>query len=160
MTETSHHDFHAVLFPHRSLSRKGFFVLMAIVVGVMGFAGLRALSLGAWPVAIFAAADVALVYICFKLSYRAGRQFEEVTVNDTEVLVRKVTPAGRVTEHRFHPFWARLAVTRLEDEGVTRVDLGSHGQWVVLGAFLNPTDRASFAEAFGAALQKARQAST
>ncbi|GAB5374921.1 MAG: hypothetical protein AcusKO_13830 [Acuticoccus sp.] len=110
--------FHAVLFPHRSLSRKGFFVLMAIVVMVMGIGALRALALGAWPIAFFAVADIALVYVCFKLSYRAGRAFEEVTVDEREVLVRKVSAAGRVSEHRFHPHWARLAVTRLEDEGV------------------------------------------
>ncbi|MEM9223563.1 MAG: DUF2244 domain-containing protein [Pseudomonadota bacterium] len=149
--------FHAVLFPHRSLSTRGFFIMMAIVVGVMGFAGLRALALGAWPIAIFAVADVLLIYVCFKLSYRAGRQFEEVRVDPHEVLVRKVSPAGRVIEHRFHPSWARLTVTRHEDEGVTRLDLGSHGKWIVLGAFLNPDDRASFAEAFADALARARQ---
>ncbi|MEO1103725.1 MAG: DUF2244 domain-containing protein, partial [Pseudomonadota bacterium] len=123
----------------------------------MGFAALRALALGAWPITIFAIADVLLVYVCFKLSYRSGRQFEEVRVDPGEVLVRKVTPAGRVTEHRFHPFWARLSVTRHDEEGVTRLDLGSHGEWIVLGAFLNPDDRASFADAFGEALARARQ---
>lgn len=146
-----------MLFPHRSLSRKGFFVLMAIVVAVMGIGALRAMALGAWPIAIFAVADVALVYICFKLSYRSGRAFEEVTVNESEVLVRKVTSSGLITEHRFHPFWARLSVTRLEDEGVTRLDFGSHGKFIVLGAFLSPDDRASFADAFADALARARQ---
>ncbi len=149
--------FHAVLFPHRSLSRKGFFVMMAIVVAVMGIGALRALALGAWPIAFFAVADVALVYGCFKLSYRSGRAFEEVTVNEEEVLVRKVSAAGRVTEHRFHPVWARLAVTRHDDEGVTRLDLGSHGKWIVLGAFLSPDERASFADAFADALAQARR---
>jgi len=157
MQQSSPGVFHAVLFPHRSLSRKGFFVMMAIIIAVMGVAGLRALALGAWPITIFAVADVLLVYVCFMLSYRASRQFEEVTVNPAEVLVRKVTPAGRVTEHRFHPFWARLAVTRREDEGVTRLDLGSHGEWIVLGAFLDPAARAAFADAFAAALDRARQ---
>lgn len=146
-----------MLFPHRSLSRKGFFVLMAVVVAVMGIGALRAMALGAWPIAVFAVADVLLVYTCFKLSYRAGRAFEEVTVDENEVLVRKVSSAGRVTEHRFHTVWARLAVTRVDDEGVTRLTLGSHGRWIVLGAFLSPDDRASFADAFAAALAQARQ---
>ena len=150
--------FHAVLFPHRSLSRKGFFALMALVIAVMGFAAMRSLAIGAWPVALFAIADVALVYIAFKLSYRSGRAFEEVTVSATEVLVRKVSPGGRVSEHRFHPGWARLTITQLEDEGVTRLDLASHGQRIVVGAFLNPDDRASFAEAFSDALATASRA--
>ncbi|MCF3935893.1 DUF2244 domain-containing protein [Acuticoccus sp. M5D2P5] len=158
MSVTPAQNFHAVLFPHRSLSRRGFWVLVAIVGGVMGLAGLRALALGAWPVTIFAALDVALVWGAFKLSYRSGRQFEEVSVTDTEVLVRKVTPSGTVTEHRFNPYWARLSITREEDEGVVRLDLGSHGKTIVVGAFLNPEDRASFADAFSDALARARHA--
>lgn len=149
--------FHAVLFPHRSLSRKGFFVMMAIIVLVMGIGAMRALALGAWPIALFSIADIALVYICFKLSYRSGRAFEEVKVDEREVLVRKVSASGTVTEHRFHPAWARLSVTRVDDEGVTRLDLGSHGKFIVLGAFLSPDDRASFADAFADALARARQ---
>ncbi len=150
-------SFHAVLFPHRSLSRRGFMVLMAIVGGVMGIAAVRAYALGAWPVTLFAVADIALVFVAFKLSYRSARQFEEVSISDDEVLVRKVTPAGRVTEHRFNALWAKLSVTRHEEEGVTRLDLGSHGKSIVIGAFLNPDDRATFADAFAEALAKARR---
>lgn len=156
MSVTFAPPFHAVLFPHRSLSRSGFMVLMALVGGAMGFAALRAFTVGAWPVALFALADVALVWGAFRLSYRSARAFEEVHVSEREVLVRKVSAAGRITEHRFDPAWARLSVTRLQDEGVVRLDLGSHGRWIVVGAFLNPDDRASFAEAFATALGRAR----
>jgi uncharacterized membrane protein len=148
--------FHAVLFPHRSLGRRGFRILLAVVGGVMGVAAVRAAVLGAWPVTVFALADILLVWGAFKLSYRSGRQFEEVSISDDEVVVRKVTPAGRVTEHRFNALWARLNVTRHDEEGVTRLDLGSHGRFVVIGAFLDPDARASFADAFGEALARAR----
>jgi uncharacterized membrane protein len=158
MTASIAQPFHAVLFPHRSLSQRGLWITLGIVAATMAFAGGRALALGAWPVALFAAADVLLVWGAFRLSYRAGRQFEEVTVTPQEVLVRKVTPAGRVSEHRFDPAWARLSVTRREEEGVVRLDLGSHGRWIVIGAFLNPEDRASFADAFSDALARARTA--
>jgi len=157
MVQSSPGAFHAVLYPHRSLSRRGFFVMMAGISVIMGFGALRALALGAWPIVIFTVLDVALVYICFKLSYRAGRQFEEIAVSEEEVLVRKVTASGAVTEHRFNPFWARLTVTRHEEEGVTRIDLASHGNVIVVGAFLNPDDRASFAKAFGEALDNVRR---
>ncbi|WP_420394671.1 DUF2244 domain-containing protein [Acuticoccus sp.] len=152
--------FHAVLFPHRSLSRRGYAILMGSIVVILGLAALRTLAIGAWPVAIFAVLDIALVWIAFRLSYRAGRQFEEVSVTPREVLLRQVTPSGRVTEHRFDPIWARLSVTRREDEGVVRLDIGSHGRWVVVGAFLNPDDRATFADALAAALARMRSAAT
>ena len=120
MTAPIVQPFHAVLFPHRSLSRRGFVIVVAIVASVMAFAALRAIALGAWPVAIFAVADVLLVWGALKLNYRSARQFEEVTVTAREVLIRQVNAAGRAVEHRFDPVWARLTVTRRDDEGVTR----------------------------------------
>ena len=147
--------FHAVLFPHRSLTRRGYLVLMAVVAGAMGFAALRTWAIGAWPVSLFAVADILLVWGAFKLSYRSGRQFEEITVTPSEVLIRKVSPAGRVREHRFQTAWARLAVVR-RDEDVVNLEIGSHGRAVVIGAFLNPEDRASFASALSDAISRSR----
>jgi len=158
MTAPIVQPFHAVLFPHRSLSRRGFVIVVAIVASVMAFAALRAIALGAWPVAIFAVADVLLVWGALKLNYRSARQFEEVTVTAREVLIRQVNAAGRAVEHRFDPVWARLTVTRRDDEGVTRLDIGSHGKTVVVGAFLDPEARASFADALADALARARTA--
>lgn len=151
-----HWLFHAVLFPHRSLSRRGFMVVMGGVALILGFGAARFWAIGAWPVALFALLDVVLLYVAFRLSYRSAREFEEVGVSEREVMVRKVTSSGKVKEHRFNPAWTRLAITRRDEEGVVRLDLGSHGKWVVVGAFLNPPDRESFAHAFSNALDDAR----
>lgn len=148
--------FSAVLTPHRSLGRRGFFVLMGLATAVAIWSGLRFYVLGAWPIAFFMLADVGLLYFAFRANYRAARAFEEVHVSQTEVLIRQVTANGKVREHRFNPAWARLTVTRLEDEGVTKLALSSHGHSLVLGAFLNPDDRESFADAFGNALSDAK----
>ena len=156
MTVMHAQPFHAVLFPHRSLGRRGFWVVIALVGCVMIVAGGRALALGAWPVALFGLADLALVWGAFELNYRAARQFEEITVTGREVLIRQVNAAGHAVEHRFDPHWGRLQITRKAEEGVTRLAFGSHGRHVVIGAFLNPADRASFADAFADALSRVR----
>lgn len=148
--------FSAVLTPHRSLGRRGFLVMMGIATLIALWSGLRLYVIGAWPVALFMIADVGLLYVAFRMNYRAARAFEEVHVSTTEVVVRQVMASGRMREHRFNPAWARLSVTRLADEGVTRLALMSHGRSLVLGAFLNPDDRESFAAAFGTALADAR----
>lgn len=148
--------FHAVLFPHRSLSRRGFVVLMVIVGGTLGVAALRTLALGAWPVAVFSVLDILLVWGAFHLSYRSGKAFEEVTVTQDEVVVRKVSPGGRVSEHRFHTAWARITINRREEE-VVRLRVGSHGRSIVIGDFLNPGDRATFADAFAHALIRSKR---
>ena len=149
-------SFAAVLTPYRSLGRRGFFVLMGVLVVIAAFGIGRAFALGAWPVALFVFVDLILVYAAFRLSYRAARAFEEVYVWPHELLVRQVATNGSAREHRFNPVWARLTVTRLEDEGVVSIAIASHGRSVKVGSFLNPADRASFAEALGRALSAVR----
>ncbi len=149
--------FSAVLTPHRSLGRRGFRVMMAIAAVIAVWSGLRFYVIGAWPVALFMIADVGLLFFAFRHNYRSARAFEEVQVSTTEVLVRQVGANGRTREFRFNPAWARLAITRLADEGVTNLTLISHGRSLVVGGFLNPDDRESFAAAFGGALADAKR---
>lgn len=148
--------FSAVLTPHRSLGRRQFVLLMAVLSAVMTLGAARAVAIGAWPVAAFAALELFLVWGAFRLSYRAARAFEEVHVWPHELLVRQVGSNGRTHEHRFHPFWARLSVTRIADEGVVALAIASHGRSVIVGSFLNPADRESFAEALAGALNAVR----
>jgi uncharacterized membrane protein len=68
-----------------------------------------------------------------------------------------VGPGGRSQEIRFNPQWVRLEVHTLEDEGVTRLFVRSRDKRVPVGAFLNPEDRRSFVQVFGAALAEARK---
>lgn len=148
--------FRALLTPHRSLGRRGFAVLMgALLVGWL-VTGLIFLSRGAWPVFGFFGLDVLLVYVCFKLNYRAARAREEVSVSRTSLDIRKVAPSGRAEEHHFNPFWAKFAVARHDEIGITRMAVEGQGRTVPIGGFLNPDDRESFATAFSRALATAK----
>lgn len=149
--------FSATLTPYRSLSRRGFLILMTVIAVLWFTTGAYFWSLGAWPVLGFFGLDFLAIYIAFKLNYRAARAYEEVEVSRTALVVRKVTPAGRVQELRFNPQWVRLEVEQLEDEGVTRISICSREVRVPVGAFLNPDDRKSFASAFGGALAAAKR---
>lgn len=114
------------------------------------------LSAGAWPVFGFFGLDVLLVYIAFRLNYRAARAREEVSVSRTSLDIAKIAPSGRTEKHRFNPFWAKFAVSRHEEIGITGMAVESRGRRVPLGAFLNPADRDSFAAAFSRALATAK----
>jgi uncharacterized membrane protein len=149
--------FKALLTPHRSLGRKGFVILMASLVFGWGVTGLFFLAHGAWPVFGFFGLDILLVYIAFRLNYRAARAREEVSVSRTTLDIRKVAPSGKAEAHRFNPFWARFSVARHEEIGITRMAVEAQGQTVSIGSFLNPDDRESFAKAFSGALAKARR---
>lgn len=148
--------FTAVLTPYRSLGPNGFLILMACLGGVSFVAGVLFLQIGAWPVFGFFGLDMALIWMAFKLNYASARQYEEVSVSRSEIVIRKIGPGKRHLEYRFNPVWVRLSVKRLEDEGVTRIELSSRGETVDLGNFLNPEDRTSFAGAMSNALATAK----
>lgn len=130
-----------------------------LCIGVICFAsGLPFLFMGAWPVFLFFGLDLLLIWFAFKMNYRSARAFEEVEVCSDSVTIRQVSPAGKVATHHFNPYWARLSIHRVDDEGVVRITVTSHGVSLDIGTFLNPPDRESFADAFGAALSRARGA--
>lgn len=64
--------FRAVLTPHRSLSPRGFLILMSVLATVSFATGLLFASIGAWPVLGFFGLDVGIIYLAFRLNYRAG----------------------------------------------------------------------------------------
>lgn len=149
--------FSATLLPHRSLGRAGFLILMGVIAGLSFAIGAFFWLLGAWPVIGFAGLDVLAILLAFHLSYRAARAYEEVEVTRTALIVRRVSPGGRMQELRFNPRWVQLEVQRTEDEGVRRIAIRARNGRFPVGALLNPDDRTSFAHAFGAALAEARR---
>ncbi len=146
--------FSALLTPHRSLPPRGFFILMCAVGLVSFVAGMAFLMMGAWPVMGFFGLDVALIYVAFKLNYRAGRAYERVELDDEALTVTRVTPAGKSRSWRFNPYWVRVAVS--ERIGRTNeLSIGSHGDRLVFGAFLTDAERIDLARALQDALRTA-----
>ena len=149
--------FRALLTPHRSLGRLGFYVLMGICAAMWLGTGAFFLSLGAWPVFGFFGLDVLLLYIAFRMNYRAARAREEVSVSRTALDILKVAPSGKAQTFRFNPFWAKFRVARRDEIGITGMAVEGDGRRVPIGSFLNPDDRESFAAAFSGALAKAKR---
>ena len=85
--------FDAVLTPHRSLTRAGFAVLIAVFVVLSLAVGLFFLSMGAWPVIGFYGLDVAALTVAFRLSYRSGRLRETLQLSAECPTVRRFAPS-------------------------------------------------------------------
>jgi uncharacterized membrane protein len=147
--------FHAVLVPHRSLSPRGFVILMSFIGAVSFVAGVAFLMMGAWPVFGFFGLDVALIYIAFKLNYRSARQTETVDLTPDILTVTRVLPSGKSQVLSFNPYWVRLRLVE-RFEGRSDLKLMLHGRDVLLGRFLSDDERRSFAAAFSDALLMAR----
>jgi uncharacterized membrane protein len=119
--------FAAELFPHRSLGRRGFKVLLVLASAVCLFYGSLFVFNGAWPIGLFLGADFLLLYGAFRLNYRAGRVREEVTVSRTDVSIRKILPSGQAMEHRFNPVWLRFFVHREPGIGIRSMHVLGRG---------------------------------
>jgi uncharacterized membrane protein len=112
---TEREIFTARIVPHRSLSRRNFRLLVMLFSAASFFTGLPFVILGAWPIAGFMGADVALFYFAFRANYRAARAYEDVSVTPLELVLAKVSARGLRQEWRFNPSWTRLERRDHED---------------------------------------------
>ncbi|MBP2557668.1 putative membrane protein [Neorhizobium galegae] len=149
--------FAAELTPYRSLGKTGFRVVLVLAGSICLLYGGFFLITGAYPIGFFFGLDFLGLYLAMKMSYRAGRAREEVTVSRSNLSIRKFSPAGRMVEHRFNPFWARFNVRRHGEFGITSMHVTGEGRGTDIGSFLNPDDRESFAKAFKRALATVKQ---
>ena len=148
--------FDAVLHPYRSLSPRGFVILMTLLGTISFAAGFSFVALGAWPVFGFLGLDVALVYLAFRMNYRAARNFELVRLTENKLTVSRGGPRIKHESFVFQPYWVRVEIdnsSNYEDQLI----LTSHGRSVIIGAFLSPDERLDLARALQAELDRLRQ---
>ena len=150
----------AVLTPHRSLNRVGFWILIGGYGAVSFIAGIAFLLMGAWPVFGFFGLDVLLLYWAFRLNYRHARAYEEVKVTPSALTLRQVSHRGRAREWVLNPLWVRLDKVVHEEFGIERLSLVSRGKELAIASFLGPEEKASFAKALGRALAEAKRGPT
>ncbi len=145
----------AVITPHRSLSRKGFFRLLgALVAANLLIAGFL-LAIGALPVPIFLCIDILGVIIAFRASYRGAGQSERVQVSAEEVRVSHQIGRSARTVWTSPTAFTRVSVdARGESEARVRLHLSQKA--LTLAHALGPLERAQFGDALEAAIRQAR----
>jgi uncharacterized membrane protein len=146
----------AEIRPNRSLSERGFIILIAVVTIANCVSAAVFLAMGATFVPIFLGVDLLAVIVAFLTSFRAQRNVERVQVTAREVRVTHETPR-----------WSRLvwesptAFTRVrvetEDERAVALKLMLSGREAVVAAALSPRERAEFAKALERAIWQARR---
>lgn len=158
-SQTGHHSeqvyFDAILHPHRSLSPAGFRWLMAGFSSLSLLVGGYFYAIGAWPIVGFMGLDILLLYVCFRLNYRAARTYETVRLTDSQLEVCRRNHWGELHRWRFQPYWLRVDL-REPVEPDSHIRLSSHGRSLIIGSFLAPEERADFVGALRAALSRLR----
>jgi uncharacterized membrane protein len=112
---------------------------------------------GAWPIAPFMGADVALLCWAFRASRLAARAYERITVTMSRLSVLRHPARGPDTTTVLNPYWVSVSLTQPEDMP-RNVFLRSHGKTIQIGGFLGPRERLCFAQALKTALRSARSA--
>ena len=125
-------------------------------LGLVSFiAGIAFLLVGAWPVLGFFGLDMALVWLAFKLNYRAGRQLETIELADGRLVLTHVDPCGGRRTTELAATWVDVRLRRLVD-GRTELVLASRGREHAFGGFLTDDERRDLAGVLRGALLEAR----
>ena len=151
--------FQALLHPHRSLSPRGFYILMGAVAAVSFTVGGFFFAAGAWPVVGFYGLDMLVVYLFLRANYRSALVYERVRLTEEQLTVERGDHRGLTATYRFQPYWLQVTMDD-PPEHHSQLVLSSHGRSLVVGAFLPPEERADFARALNRALGRARICAT
>ena len=145
----------AVITPHRSLSSRGFIVLIAVMTAINACSAALFLSMGAGLVPIFLGLDLLAVIIAFAVSRRAAERRECVQVTAAEVRVTLCSPKGEHTVWVSPTSVTRVAmIGRAGEEDDLRLRLSDRELRVARD--LSRPERLAFAKALDRAIWRAR----
>lgn len=148
VTKTSHQPVleSLTIWPHRSLSKNGFVILMLILGGLLFTIGIGFFLAGAWPVVGFLGLELLVVWSAFKLNYRSAMRRETIETTRETLTVQTASANGTSRSTKFPLGWLRVKLTPTTKPDITareqqRLILFSHGVEKEIGAFLHPSEK-------------------
>jgi uncharacterized membrane protein len=147
----------AEIRPHRSLSQRGFIILISIVTALNCASAAVFLAMGAYFVPMFLGLDVLAVVAAFMASFAATRRIERVRVTDRSVSITRETPNQSTLVWESPTAFTRVNLLTEDDQAIDlRVALSGRQEHVARA--LSPVERAQFARALEQAITTARRA--
>ena len=138
-------QFEALLYPHRSLSERGFLILTTGTILIVTLWGGLFLFLGAWPIFGFLGAEWLLFWWLLRTHFRGDRRAERVRLYADRLVLQQIDAKGRVVESTFEPYWLQVVLRERGFENPALL-LRSHGRAVEFGTFLGAGERRQFAQ--------------
>ena len=148
--------FDLLLTPNRSLDRRHARWLILGVGAATLIIGLRLLWLGAWPVIPFLLIDLLLAVWAFRASYRSGRDYETVRLDEDDLVVRRRGRGAPERRIRLEPLWTTARLERLAMRQ-NRLWLTARDQRVAVGRFLSPGEREAIYVVIAEGLERFRR---
>jgi uncharacterized membrane protein len=130
------------LWPHRSLSQRGFAWFIGLTAALVALPLLALLgSPVVWALLPFVLAMLAAIWIALRKNGRDRDIVEDLVLTPTRVTLVRHGPRGRKQEWEANPHWLRVT---LHEEGgpvPNYLTLKAKGREVELGAFLSEEER-------------------
>lgn len=147
----------AEIKPNRSLSERGFVLLIGVITAANVASAIVFLNMGAHLVPLFLGIDVAAITVAFLVSFKAGRMIERVRVSAAEVVITyETSKASRVVWESPTAF-TRVTTERDEDNRVMTLKVMLSGRQAAVAAALSPGERGEFAKALETAIWRAKR---
>ncbi len=149
----------ALLTPNRSMSSRGYIVLIGVMTAINVATAAVFLRMGAAPVPFFLGFDLLAVVVAFALSRRSGRRGERIQVSAAEVRVVREAPSGEDQMVWSSP--TAFTIVDLNGEGESPGDLTLRlsNQRLPVATMLSRPERVQFASALHEAIARARAGS-
>ena len=165
MSDTPQKRFRETLtiWPHRSLSPRGFLLVMAALSSLAFCIGLGFFLLGAWPVIGFLGLELLVVWVAFKMNYRAAKRRQHLTATTSNLKIEDVSPAGTRETTELPTAWVKVELTPREEPEMRsrlqqKVIVRSHGKTAEIGNFLHPAETPRLAREVTRMVERARAA--
>ena len=135
-----------VIWPYRSLSPKAFKIIMIILAGLMFTMGLVFFLLGAWPVIGFMGLELLVVWLAFKMNYKAAKRQEKLLADKKTFRIERVSPDGEVDVDELPSPWLKAKLDPAmdlddSDRRQLKIIVSTHGKSAEIGAFLHPAEK-------------------
>jgi len=147
----------AEIRPNRSLSERGFVILISVITAANVASAAVFMNMGAHWVLPFLGVDVLAIVVAFVASYRSGRVVERIQVSPGEVRVTWESPRDSRVVWESPTAFTRITVETDEEDRVMALRLALSGRETPVAASLSPGERGEFARALEDAIWKARR---
>lgn len=148
--------FEALLYPRRSLGRRGYTILIAGTAAIVACYGLVFLILGYWPIFGFLGGEWALFWYLFSRHYKGDDRKERIRLYADHLLFERHDARGAHVVERLQPYWLKVILERAEEPD-NALYLRSHGRQIEVGGFLSPQERRDLADELRDVLARLRR---
>lgn len=147
----------AEIRPNRSLSERGFIILISVITLANVGSAAVFVRMGAHYVLPFIGIDLLAIVVAFLASFASGRVVERIQVSPGEVRVTYETEKDCRIVWESPTAFTRITVEKDEEDRVMALRLALSGRETPVAASLSPGERGEFAKALEEAIWKARR---